>query len=363
MYLVFLPVSLHFKNLLLHQNFHRCEERTKNEKREWKKKTNRRVHDFIMPNIHTKVMALCLDVVQSSSTLGASKQPTNGVMGASLIKPSEGDKKLLLGDYDGAIADFNVALRRGEAKRMRGDLAGAIAHINVVLQLEPKNAFALRSRGEAKRMRGDLAAAIADFNMGLQLEPENAFALRSRGEAKRKRGDLAGAIADFNVVLQLEPENASALSSRGEAKTMLGDFAGAIADFNVVLQLEPENASALRIRGAAKRKLCDFAGAMADLDSALQLVPKDAWSLRVRQKVIKDLLTGLAGEQLKWAVVGAGPVGLALALSLAVSMQEQGLDATVARIDVYESRWVEWSPADAKWRRPLVSADLLHFFL
>ena len=140
-------------------------------------------------------------------------------------------------------------------------------------------------------------------------------------------------------------------------KRLTGDFSGAIADFNVALQLEPKNAFALRSRGDAKRRLRDFAGAMADLDLALQLKPKNAFALSRRGEVIKGLLPGKAREQLRWAVVGAGPVGLALTLSLAESMQEPGLATTVPGIDVYESRWIEWSPAEAKWHRASVFAS------
>ncbi|MCV6603384.1 MAG: tetratricopeptide repeat protein, partial [Cohaesibacter sp.] len=240
--------------------------------------------------------------------------PTNGVMGTSPAKQSE------------------VYVQEGEEKRLAGDYSGAIADFNVALQLDPKDfstdAVALRGRGYAKMMLRDFAGAIDDFNVALELDPKDAFALSRRGAAKRKLGDLSRAIADFNVALELDPKDAFALSRRGDAKRQQGDFAGA----------------------------------MADLDLAFQMEQQDAFAWWCRDRVIKDLLTGLAGEQLKWAVVGAGPVGLVLAMSMAVSMLLQGRDATVARIDVYESRWIEWSQADAKWRRLPVFANFWPLF-
>ena len=277
-----------------------------------------------------------------------------------------GEAKRQSGDFAGAIADLDLALElrprnafalgcRGEAKRQRGDFAGAFADLDLALELEPKKlepkkAFALGCRGEAKRQRGDFAGAIADLDLALQLKPKDALALRCRGEAKRQRGDFAGAIADLDLALQLKPKDALALRCRGDVKRGLRHFAGAIADFNVALELDPKDAFALSRRGDAKRRLGDFPGAMADLDLAFKMEP-DAFAWWCRDLVIKDLLTGLAGEQLKWAVVGAGPVGLVLAMSMAVSMLLQGQDATVARINVYETRWIEWSQAEAKWRR------------
>ena len=223
-------------------------------------------------------------------------------------------------------------------------------------KLEPKKASALGCRGEAKRQRGDFAGAMADLDLALKLEPKNAFALSRRGEAKRQRGDFAGAFSDLDLALQLDPKNVLARSSRGDVKRGLRHFAGAIADFNVALELDPKDAFALSRRGDAKRRLGDFPGAMADLDLAFKMEP-DAFAWWCRDLVIKDLLTGLAGEQLKWAVVGAGPVGLALAMSMAVSVLLQGQDATVARINVYETRWIEWSQG----RRQV--APTLVFFL
>eukprot|EP00434_Breviolum_minutum_P019276 symbB.v1.2.016988.t1/scaffold1310.1/size127145/2 len=314
------------------------------------------------------------------------------------VKVLIGEAKRKLGDFPGAIPDLDLleaepknafALSiQGEAKRENGDFAGAIADLDLALRLEPKNAFALRHRGDAKRMLGDFAEALADLDLALQLEPKKAFALRSRGEAKRENGDFAGAMADLDLALRLEPKNAFALRSRGDAKRMLDDFAGAMADLDLALQLEPKDAFALRHRGDVKRALDDYAGAMADLDLALRLEPKNAFALRSRgdaKRMLDDFAGAMAdldlalqlepekcvcveeprrGQErecrgllikdllpLKWAVVGAGPVGLALAMSMAVSMQEEGLDTPAARIDVYESRWVEWSQADAKWRR------------
>ena len=94
-----------------------------------------------------------------------------------------------------------------------------------------------------------------------------------------------------------------------------------------------------------------------------ELEPQNTFAMKCRGLVIEGPLPGKAREQLKWAVVGAGPVGFALALSLAESMQEPGLAATVPRIDVYESRWIEWSQADAKWRRASVFFQICVSFL
>jgi malate/lactate dehydrogenase len=52
----------------------------------------------------------------------------------------------------------------------------------------------------------------------------------------------------------------------------------------------------------------------------------------------------------KWAIIGAGPVGLTLALTLAESMQSRGLDPEVATVEIYLS-WIEQD--NSKWQRDL----------
>ena len=288
-----------------------------------------------------------------------------------------------------AAKQSEVYVQEGEKKRLTGEgeekryveehekIQGwvqIVASAEVVLQdlklhQEPKDALALSIRGDAKRICDDFAGAIEDLDEALQMEPKNAFALRSRGDAKRMLHDFAGAIADLDSVLELEQKNAGAVRSRGEAKIMLGDFAGAIADFDFALKLEPKNIRALAHRGKTKIFLDNLSGAMADLDLALQLEPQEKNTLLKLQaafiraaKTRSSMRLVLAGERLKWAVVGAGPVGLALALSMAASMQEKGLDTTVAGVDVYESRWVEWSEEDAKWRRASFFSNLRQLY-
>ena len=77
-------------------------------------------------------------------------------------------------------------------------------------------------RGIDKIKLGDYRGAIADFNQSLQLNPQNAAAYTSRGAAHLKLGDLQKAIKNFNQALQLNPKDATAYSNRGTAHVRLG---------------------------------------------------------------------------------------------------------------------------------------------
>ena len=193
--------------------------------------------------------------------------------------------KRAAGDLDGAIADYNRAIRlnpkesaaynnRRLAKEGRGDLNGAIADYSRAVQLNPKDAFAYNNRGNAKAAKGDFNGAIADYDRAIRLDPKYANAYYDRGLAKKKKNDFAGAISDYNRVIELDPKMAKAYCDRGVAKRRKGDLDGAIIDYDRGIELDPEYAIAYHNRGNAKDDKGDLNGAIADYTRAIELAPK-----------------------------------------------------------------------------------------
>ena len=78
---------------------------------------------------------------------------------------------------------------------------------------------------------GDKQGAIADYNEAIRLNPTFAKGYYNRGLAKSELGDKQGAIADYNEAIRLNPTYANAYYNRGTVKFNLGDKQGAIADF------------------------------------------------------------------------------------------------------------------------------------
>ncbi|WP_414577668.1 tetratricopeptide repeat-containing serine protease family protein [Anabaena sp. CCY 9402-a] len=187
-----------------------------------------------------------------------------------------------VGDFPGAIDDFEQALKinsqdadaynnRGLARSALGDKKSAIADYDRALKINPNYVIAYNNRGIAHNSLDDSRKAIADFNQALKINPNYAEAYGGRGISYYQLGDKKRAIADFTTALKINPNLAPPYASRAIARFDLGDTKGAIIDFNQALRLNPNLAGAYAGRGIARYQLGDKQGAIADLQKAASL--------------------------------------------------------------------------------------------
>ena len=84
--------------------------------------------------------------------------------------------------------------------------------------------------GNTKYYLGDYKGAIADYDTAIRLNPDDTDAYNNRGIAKDNLGQHFAAIADFDTAIRLNPDYAEAYYNRGNAKGKLGQHLAAIAD-------------------------------------------------------------------------------------------------------------------------------------
>ncbi len=168
---------------------------------------------------------------------------------------------------------------RGLSKYELGDYNGAIQDYNKAIQLAPDNTSAYINRGNSKSNLGDENGAIQDYNKAIQLAPDDALAYYNRGISKSNLGDENGAIQDYNKAIQLAPDDALAYINRGNSKGKLGDYNGSIQDYNKAIQLAPDNTSVYINRGISKSNLGDYNGACLDWSKAGELGAPRAYEL------------------------------------------------------------------------------------
>jgi tetratricopeptide (TPR) repeat protein len=139
---------------------------------------------------------------------------------------------LEMGEYDRAIADFDVSVR-----------------------LDPTSAWTFNNRGSAWYAKADFDRAIADFDQAIRLDPEYALAYNNRGEVWKHRADFPRAIADYRQAIALDPSYAAAYTNRGLAYERMGDIARAREDFNFALSLPVKRGDGQEAHDTARERL------------------------------------------------------------------------------------------------------------
>jgi tetratricopeptide (TPR) repeat protein len=160
---------------------------------------------------------------------------------------------------------------RGLTRLRNGEFDKAIADFDMAIRLDPNYAEAYKNRGNAYIGKGNFNQAIADYTEAIRCNPNYTVAYHNRGNANSEIGKLNQAIADYTRSIELDPGDAAmSYNSRGHRYLILGNKGNAVADFNEAIRLDPNYADAYYNLGNAQEDPCK---AIVNYNLALELNP------------------------------------------------------------------------------------------
>jgi len=138
------------------------------------------------------------------------------------------------------------------------------------IERQPDYGAAVNDRGEIRLLLGDRDGALADFDRAIELFPSDPLAYYNRGRM-RHREDPAAADADYSRALAVGPQFVVAALNRGALRLAQGRPVLALADFDHVLRYRPDHAMAWENRGVVLERLGRVDEATASHERALAL--------------------------------------------------------------------------------------------
>ncbi|HSM82764.1 MAG TPA: tetratricopeptide repeat protein [Nodosilinea sp.] len=201
-----------------------------------------------------------------------------------MLRHELGDFQGAIDDYT-AVLELNPDLQdRSYNQTLVGlalDSPDATLSEDAPLNLRFRLADLYDSRGLLRAQVGDGEGAVADYTLALRFNPRSGRILANRGRVFSRQGDYPAAIADFDSALAINDGDALAYCDRGYALYFLDEWAMALEDFNQALVLNPNLAEAYIGRGHTNIRLGNGATlAMNDFRKALEL----SWDSRKSER-------------------------------------------------------------------------------
>ena len=196
-------------------------------------------------------------------------------------------KKSGKGDLDGAIEDYTRAITlssRFDTRKPSGNsVTKGDASAEEITVVDPFTANAYTNRGLARFHKGDYLGAIADYNQALRIRPGLHTAYLNRAAAYRASGDPQTALKDLDRAIALKKDFFQAYNNRGSLHLDLGDTKAALQDLNRAIELnKDEVAEPFYQRGYTYLAMKEFDKAIADFERAIKLAPEMAWAYHGR---------------------------------------------------------------------------------
>lgn len=197
---------------------------------------------------------------------------------------NRGIAKKTVGDYNGAVEDFNNAIHldtmssiffnnRGTVLAIQKKFQSALADFNHAVALKDNYHEAYFNRAMVKKSLKDYNGLLADLDLAIQYKKIFPTAYYERAVEKYRRNDRQGALADIALAIKAKRGYAEAWFLSGNIKKDMLDHQGAVADYNRAIKYYPEYAEAYNNRGYSQNAMGAYPAALNDLDLALKFNP------------------------------------------------------------------------------------------
>jgi tetratricopeptide (TPR) repeat protein len=182
------------------------------------------------------------------------------------------DDALLDLDSSKALDSTNTKLNYyyGKLYLFKGDNSIAIQYYSNAILQNPKDPFAYDERAVAKALLNDFNGAIADENIAIYIDSTKEYFYSDRGFARLKLKEYNEAIKDFNASLKLEP-NQKAYANRGLVFSLLNQHQKAIDDYTKSLAINPNDAEVYYYRGISYKAIKKNIEACGDFKKSNEL--------------------------------------------------------------------------------------------
>ena len=228
-----------------------------------------------------------------------------------------GDCKADLGDNEGALKDYNSAIKiepeyeyayvtRCETRLVLDDTAGALRDCDTAVRLDATDALAFEDRADVQFQREAYDLALSDYDKAVELGRSSAYVFAARCDTERLVGKLDRAKTDCEKALGIDPKSRRGLWARGRLALAQTRYTDGIADLNAYIALDPKASDVgYYFRGLAYNRIQSYSLALEDLQTYVRRHPVDPdgykeravaryWS-NDKDGALADLATALRG--------------------------------------------------------------------
>lgn len=163
----------------------------------------------------------------------------------------------------------------------------------------PASAVALNNRGNVKANLGDYPGAVADFEKAIFIKHNYSQAYVNKGISLTALDNKAMAIMMYDSAIRYEPGHFQAHFNKAYTQSSLGLYDDAIKEYSISIKLYPAFVPTYTARATVYYHLKDFAAAAKDFSSAINLDNKNATAYMNRGK-IKFALNDKKGACMDW---------------------------------------------------------------